>query len=643
VMAAQGAVLAAVLGLVAGAVLAAGGAVGAALSGLPVVLTGVIAPIAAIALGMDGITRAARTLRPEVDSLRTAVANTFEREMLPVFEKLRVVFPVLESGLSAVAVSVSRFAGGLAGVVTSGRGLELLRGALSGVGVLLDRMLPGTQALLGALLGIAGTTQLYHLLGETVGGLAQRFADFLDRVRETGLLTASLEALRGVLFSVTDSFLALLAGAMEFFTAAAPGLRGFFDGLTAAFGRIDFAALGASFGQIFAAIGDGLARVPPETWQLLAGAVAYFADTVQRFVASGALEAMIVAFAGLVAGAGLLLDATTLLAKPFVDLATGLGLVTGSTEIAGHAISGFDDKLAGLDATATATTVQVPGRFQTMADGIGGVVGQLPGMIGYAFGYATTTMIESVAGGVLGVAGWFTRLPSMVAGPVGAMVGSVVGFFKQLPGQLSGLAADAVGRTVAIFQGLPGRLRSIGAQMYTIGVAMIQGLIDGVKAMAGRIAQAAVDVVLGAIRGARAALRSRSPSLEFRDIGLDVGRGMEGGILATVSRVVAAVRAMVDRLLSTADTGAWRAAGGQLAEQLARGVADGRAAMLRATGGLVAAEDGSFVPPSFYTAGKKPGDVAAALAGMEFVLDSRGGELIARLVRKQFALDGARA
>jgi hypothetical protein len=611
--------LAAGFGLLAGAVLAAGGAIGAALGGLPVLLAGIAGPVAAVALGMDGIKRAAQQLSPHVEALRTSLSATFEHEMLPVFDRLHAVFPVLERGLNAIAVSVSRFAGGLVDVVTSADGLRHIETALRGAETVLDSMLPSAQNVLRALLAVAGTAPLYQILADTIGGLADRFATFLDRVRQTGALEGSLAALRDVLHSAADAFFRLLRGAMEFFTAAGPGMTAFFDGLTAMFQRIPWAQLGEDFGRIFAAIGDGLARVPPETWQMLGDAVSYFADAVTRFVESGALHMLIVGFTWLVRIAGGLVDVLGVLWGAANTVYSALGIIPDGSDRASTSMQGLSDQSGRTAGSFEGLGARVQGTFAVMQETV-------------RIGASTIARIVSER---------FEAAKRSVQEKTAALAARAIQKFQELRIGI-GVAIDTAVRKIAE---LPGKawdaLRGIGSTLWQAGVDLIQGFIDGI--------QAKFDAVRAKLSQLTAMLPSwKGPASADRRILFDAGRLILDGLIRGLDSRFDAVRAFLARitdLLFTAvpDLGdRWRAAGADLGAQLAAGLRSQETRLSATTRGLIRAEDGTFVPPSFYTGGRANDDLAAALDGFEVVIDSRGGDLIARWVNRANQLNAAR-
>jgi hypothetical protein len=600
-MLAMASLVSAAVGLLAGAVLALGGAVTAGIGGLPVLLTGLIAPIAAVALGFDGIKRAAGVLSEHVTALKVALSDTFERTMAPVFERLHAVFPVLQAGLVGVAEATSLFAGGLVDVITSEAGLRNIEAALAGVGIFLGAALPGAQALLGALLNVAGTTPLYQILGDTIGGLAGRLAGFLNHITETGLLTEALTQLRDVMFGASGALGALTTGALEFFTSAGPGMTAFFDGLQAAFNNIDFDALGASFGTIFAAIGDGLARVPPETWQQLAEAVRAFAGEVQAFVDSGAIDLMVQGFGFL------------------IDIA---GEVISHMAAIGFAIQGLNTLLTTNDFGAAAESFKnafraMRGEAEIQGQGIVESVSRTSNDAANNFNQNVSRMpLDSARLGAAVTEGMRAGLGPMpnVAGGAGRDTGNILaGALAPMPGQ-AGRHADDTARRVG------GGLRKGEPEASSAGSAMAAGLALAIKLGQSSVIGAAIGIALAAWRAAKNALGSKSPSKLFMRLGDDVVAGfvlgIEGGrpeVRAAMTALARTATVQFDRTLTAGLAGASGTVADSLtaldrAQARARRLSDAVARGEK----LVRAEDGSLVPASFYTGGPPGGAAQSA-------------------------------
>lgn len=628
---AKASLLAAGLGLVAGAALTAVGAVTSAVAGLPVVLSTVAAPIAAIVIGFDGISRAAGVLKPKADELARSLNTLAENVFIPVFKALEPVFPVLQRGLEATIVSVAAFARGLVGVVTSAEGLGDVERAIRGAWRALDGIRPSAERLLKVFLAIAGTSELYQILSDTIGGMVDRFAAFLERLRLGGLLTESLTQLRDVLLSASDAVFALAEGAVRFFNQAGPGLAAFFDGLTAMIRNIPFEAFGASFGQILASIGDGLARIPPETWAKLAIAVQFFADSIQRLVDSGALNAVIGLFAQLVISAGYLTNALGFIIGPITSFLDKLGFIgpqmdgtktkfdelnaktteTGgyfdtltaklgeNTDVIGQkalTTGGYFDELAVRIGESTGVVVEKSGE---MAAGFGANMDQIPAkgkvtmdslavIIGTGMGTAAGTMIRLAAEAVTGTGGWLGRLPGMARmnGVTAALhIQNAFGALRDSAVRLSREAA--VGAITNIYT-IPDRLSNLKDILFGVGSAMIQGLINGIKSMATRVAAAAVEVVTSAIKAAKSAIRAGSPSLVWRGMGVDTIRGYILGLQEQVRPLLEQVRGMFAQATAEAQAAGVRPSDVAAAVTLAGGALS--SVIGSATGGNTARE-----------------------------------------------------
>lgn len=259
--------------MVFGAITYAVGALGLALAGLPVLITAIGVPIAALALGWDGVTKAAKVLEDEVQSLKKTISDTLYRTMLPGFEKLQEVFPTLETGLDKVAERAGNFFTHLANIVSTEENLRNIERAFGGVLTFMERMEGPLERTLQTFLDIAGTEPLYAILGDTIGGVLDRFQFMLREMKNTGRLEEGLLKLQTVLISLSDLFSELIIDASDFFTSATPGVLEMIEGLKKTFENMDWEKMGEAFGNIAGALGDLLASVPPETWDSIANSM----------------------------------------------------------------------------------------------------------------------------------------------------------------------------------------------------------------------------------------------------------------------------------------------------------------------------------------------------------------------------------
>lgn len=591
--------LAAALSIVGGAAVGAFGAITAAGAGLPVLLTSLVAPIAAIALGMDGIKRAAEPVKDEFKTLRDLINVTFELNMRPVFEKLQAIFPTLNVGLSETARAVSRVAMDLTDVVTSEAGIENLRVAFAGVSDTIDKLRPGLRSLFTAMLNIAGTRELYDILGETIGGVAERFAGMLERMRISGDLTAGLEQLRDVMFSLTDALAGMAENALKFAVKAGPGLTAFIDSLTRVFARVDWGSLGEAFGRVMERLGAAIERVPPETWRKLADAVGKLTERFLQWAEGGGIEAFIrgisVAASIISFFAGNMLKVISV-SGGFIDMLSGIG---GAAKSAGSSIgSAFSgasgavsESLDGVVATVAEKLPMIPesvdfnlgelpekarGWFDqagaAISESVAGTLesvdtsfadfdarfteffSTLPDRIGYIMGYMSVTVAQHAQDAVLGVSEWLSQLPDRAAIFGAEMLLRLQTIFTEIPPMMGALAMAAVMAAMEWLSQLPTRAGIFAAEMLLRMQRIIGELPGRLKLLAVQSVMSLVDTFseLPAKMGAWAKKTVEDILRFFRGLvgkllqaGRDAIQGFIDGVKQKAQSVVDAAKSVV--------------------------------------------------------------------------------------------------
>ncbi|MBK1785138.1 hypothetical protein [Prauserella cavernicola] len=183
-----GAALNGVIGLVAGlagVIASASGALGL----LPGIAAAAVAGLVAVKLGGEGIERAFKRLTPTLDGLRSAVSGTFERGLRPAVDNLNEALPKTETGLNAVAASVSDAATGFTAMLKQGRNTTTLNRILltssRTVRNLGKFLAPVGQALLD-IADVGG--EVFADLTEGAGAAGERFAEFIKQAKESGQL-----------------------------------------------------------------------------------------------------------------------------------------------------------------------------------------------------------------------------------------------------------------------------------------------------------------------------------------------------------------------------------------------------------------------------------------------------------------------
>jgi phage-related protein len=210
------------------------GLVGGLLAGLPSLLLAGAGGFAAIALGIDGIKAAAKSIQPEFDALRASVSATFEKGLRPVFESLRPIFPVLEQGINSIATGLVGWARGLAAIFTSQSGLEMLRGLLGNIGTFFREITPFiTNSVGGFMTWASAGAASFGTLSRLLNKFGADWATLASRLVSDGTFAKAIEGLAQVVGVLFDNWLRLVeygVGAMaRLGPSMAAGFQGFFD------------------------------------------------------------------------------------------------------------------------------------------------------------------------------------------------------------------------------------------------------------------------------------------------------------------------------------------------------------------------------------------------------------------------------
>jgi len=179
------------------------GLITSAMLTLPGLIATVVAPIGAIALGFDGIKKAAENAGLTKDGglgdvfvkLREEVASVFEGKLTDPFKKLAESVPSFTDSLKGVAAGTSDVMSGLIDTITGSDGAQKIKETLSAIGTELSRsMAPGLADFTQALINLA------HQF--TTGGALEGLGDWFRETMADFKEWTSTE-------NLTDSFMAL--------------------------------------------------------------------------------------------------------------------------------------------------------------------------------------------------------------------------------------------------------------------------------------------------------------------------------------------------------------------------------------------------------------------------------------------------
>lgn len=377
---------------------------------LPALLSTFVLPVGVVALGWDGIAKAAKEAQPGFMALKNSVSAELAQSLAPAFRDLGDALPKLIPSFTALAGALSGAFSEVIGSLTSDKGIEKISGVIDNitlaVGILAPAMAPAVStfldlALSGMQVFVDGAPSLLTAL-EFMGGV---MAQFIDSPLGGALLQ---------LFTTAVTAGALLLG------AAASGL------------------------VVLAAIrtwGDALSH----TVALHVGAVILDPRPLMAKVAS--LPGLIL---GALAGLGALLS----------QLVTSA--LTSATTAAGSGVSSVVAVIGSLPALALAA-------LSTLAGLLSGAVTGAMSLAKSAAGTGVSTIVSTV-GALPGlVIAGIRALPSALSSVVTTATASLASGVGSGLALLTGVMASIVARIAAHFPGSPVKVGPLTAWNYAGG------------------------------------------------------------------------------------------------------------------------------------------------------------------------------
>lgn len=285
------------------------GGVGVAAIGALGAVGGLGAAVTVLALGMDGIKKAAGAAAPAFNNLKSAVSSTFATEMVPGFEALGRVMTSITPQMQGVASSISGLFNGVAGTLENATGgIQMIADGASqfitalgpGLNTLIDGFIGfGAQASASAgqvggafsqLLASVGTAlqdlpvdQIMSGFSQAISGLAQFIGPVIGLL---GQLAAVVGPVLGQAFSTLGPVITQISGPLSQIAqvigqaliiaiqALAPVIPPIVDAFASIFTAI--APLLPPLGEIIAMIGSALAQAI----QLVAPIIVKLADAL---------------------------------------------------------------------------------------------------------------------------------------------------------------------------------------------------------------------------------------------------------------------------------------------------------------------------------------------------------------------------
>lgn len=257
------------------------------LAGLPSLLLALLAPIAAISLGMEGFSKAAEKFQPTVDRLKKSLSANFQEGLTPVFERLNKLAPVLDKGLNLVADGIIHILDQLSLLLTSAESMSQIENILANIGVFLKDLSVFINQSTAAFLKLASVaSDSFGILSATLNRFSTSFLEMTNRIADSGQLRAALEGLNKVLDALLQGFVKLFESGIEAMSVLggpmADFIRQFIDLLVILMpiltkvSEVVFKVLGQAFeslGQVFAELRPGLEKLLDLFGTLFVGAL----------------------------------------------------------------------------------------------------------------------------------------------------------------------------------------------------------------------------------------------------------------------------------------------------------------------------------------------------------------------------------
>lgn len=188
--------MAAVMGAIVEIVGVVGGVIGQVVGGAIPLLLSLAVAAGTVALGMDGIKKAAEVMQPAFEKLKTAVSDTFTRLLTPTFRELATVFPKITGGLTEMAGAVSNVITRLVGIAASKAGIQDLQFIIAGATDMIDAMTDGLGVFVKGLLDMGrAAAPAMQALGDAIGSIFGRLGEVFQRLAGDGTIQKVVEGL----------------------------------------------------------------------------------------------------------------------------------------------------------------------------------------------------------------------------------------------------------------------------------------------------------------------------------------------------------------------------------------------------------------------------------------------------------------
>ncbi|QGJ88306.1 tape measure protein [Mycobacterium phage DreamTeam1] len=530
------------------------GLVAGILAGLPSLIGAFGAGIAVVALGMDGIKKAAEVLTPVMDKVKAAVSSTFQSGLTPVFEQLGGLMTAITPNLQNVATGLVNMANSVTQVVTGVQGMGQIQNILDRTGEFFTGLGPvlatGTQAFLT--LASAGANSFGKLL-EPLQNFANGFNDMVNRVTSNGVFEGAMGGLSQTLNSLLGLFTRLMESGLGAMAQLGGPLSTFINGLGDAFIALmpALTSISGLLGNVLGTLGTALAPII----QALTPAFTTLADTLGTLLVGNLqiLGTVLTPVAQLLGGAiKTALDALTPLLPPLIESFSQLAntVVAQLTPYIPQLAEAFGQIMAAVIGLVPVIVSSLLPAFQQMLPAI---LQMVPSIVSFAQSFAKMMpVIAGVVGIVIQFVGAIMQagasISSFLLGGLNAVLEVLAAFQAKIAEWVSSWQNGV--NTASQYVGeLPGKIKGwfddAGSWLIEAGKNVVQGLINGIGSMISGAISKAKELASGVKNAVTSFLGIHSPSRVMDDIGQDTGQGFINGLDASQDGMISKARQLM--------------------------------------------------------------------------------------------------
>ncbi|QTF81450.1 tape measure protein [Mycobacterium phage TarsusIV] len=535
------------------------GLVAGILAGLPSLIAAFGAGAAVVALGMDGIKKAAETITPVLDGVKAQVSSVFQQGLTPVMAQLGTMLQTITPGLKDVAGSLVVMAQGVTDVVTKGVGLDQINNILGKTAEFFKGLTPvistGVQSFLT--LANAGANSFNTLLGP-LQTFANGFNDMVNRITSNGSFEAAMQGMAQVLNAVLPLFTQL----MEVGVTAMGQLGGPLSTLINGFGQA-FTALMPALTSLSSLLGNVLGTALQQLAPIITALTPAFttlADTLGTLLVGNlqALGPILTQVATLLGGTiKTALDALAPMLPGLVNSFAQLSqtLVAGLAPYIPQLATAFGQVAGAVLSLAPTIVSQLLPAFLTLVPAVMKLVPPLATMA-TSFANMMPTIIPVVQI-ILELAGAVIQAGASIASFLISGLSRLAGILSEVVAKVSEWVAswsNGVQQVSDYVGQLPGKIKGwfddAGSWLIDAGKNIVTGLINGIGSMIGSAVSKAKELA-GSVKDAVTSfLGIHSPSKVFEQIGIFTGQGFQIGLDKGFQPALEQAKALADQVAS---------------------------------------------------------------------------------------------